>query len=153
MTTKNFVVKGGLTTGNIVLDAASGNITGVGNANLGNLTTSNYFAGTLTTAAQPNITSVGTLSNLTSNGTINFTSASNVSLGAVGNLKITGGTANYVLQTDGAGNLTWVAQSGGGSGNAAGSNTQVQFNDGNSFAGNAGLTFNKIETSLSKREE
>jgi len=32
--------------------------------------------------------------------------------------------------------------------NAAGSNTQIQFNDGNSFAGNAGLTFNKTTTTL-----
>jgi hypothetical protein len=30
-------------------------------------------------------------------------------LGAVGNVKITGGTANYILNTDGAGNLSWVA--------------------------------------------
>jgi hypothetical protein len=42
----------------------TGNIRG-GNANLGNLATANYFTGTLTTAAQPNITSVGTLTGLT----------------------------------------------------------------------------------------
>ena len=120
MTTKNFTVKNGLTTGNIVLDAASSNatvgnligpqangnsnvnipaangninltvggnanilvVTGTGvnvagtlntgtgnitsgNANLGNLVIANYYQGTLTTAAQPNITSVGTLVNLT----------------------------------------------------------------------------------------
>jgi hypothetical protein len=40
-----------------------GNVTAV-NATLGNLVTSNYFAGVLTTAAQPNITSVGTLTSL-----------------------------------------------------------------------------------------
>lgn len=40
---------------------------------------------------------------------------SKLSLGAVSNVIITGGTANYVLQTDGTGNLSWVAQSGGGS--------------------------------------
>jgi len=60
------------------------------------------------TNAQPNITSVGTLSALTVNGLTN--------LGAVGNLTITGGTANYVLQTNGSGALSWVAQSGGGGG-------------------------------------
>ena len=38
------------------------------NATLGNLVTSNYFAGVLTTAAQPNITSVGTLTSLTVTG-------------------------------------------------------------------------------------
>jgi hypothetical protein len=38
-------------------------------------------------------------------------------LGDVSNVVITGGTANYVLSTDGAGNLSWTAQSGGGNGN------------------------------------
>ena len=38
-------------------------------------------------------------------------------LGDVGNVIITGGTANYVLSTDGAGNLSWTAQSGGGNSN------------------------------------
>ena len=92
--------------GSALSSLTGGNVTGqVANA---------LIAGTVYTAAQPNITSVGTLTGLTSNGTVNFTNASNVSLGAVGNLKITGGTANYVLQTDGAGNLSWVAQSGSG---------------------------------------
>jgi len=36
----------------------------------------------------------------------------------------------------------------GGNGTPGGSNTQVQFNDGNTFAGNAGLTFNKTNTTL-----
>jgi hypothetical protein len=58
-------------------------------------------------AAQPNITSIGTLTTLTVSG--------NTSLGLVGNVKITGGTSGYVLSTDGAGNLSWVAQTGGGS--------------------------------------
>jgi hypothetical protein len=35
-----------------------------------------------------------------------------------------------------------------GGGTPGGSNTQVQFNDGNTFAGNAGLTFNKTTTTL-----
>jgi hypothetical protein len=67
VTTKNFVVKNGLTTGSITLDATSGNISG---ANL----------------------SVTGVSNL----------------GAVGNVKITGGSANYVVTTDGAGNLSFT---------------------------------------------
>jgi len=40
------------------------------NANLGNLTTCNYFTGTLTTNAQPNITSTGTLTSLAVTGNI-----------------------------------------------------------------------------------
>jgi hypothetical protein len=98
VTTKNFVVKNGLTTGNILLDASSSNIT----ANV-------------------------VVANLSVPSTAN--------LGAVGNITITGGTANYVLSTDGAGNLSWVEQSGGGSsGNAAftfdrftGNGVQTQF--------------------------
>jgi hypothetical protein len=95
----------------------TGNITS-GNANLGNLVTANYFSGnlygtantalTVTSSAQPNITSLGTLANLTVAGPAN--------LGAVGNVIITGGSANYYLKTDGAGNLTWSAVSGGGGG-------------------------------------
>jgi len=64
--------------------------------------------GTVTTTAQPNITSVGTLTSLSVTGNTAFSGA-NVSLGSVSNIKITGGTANFVLQTDGAGTLSWVA--------------------------------------------
>jgi hypothetical protein len=110
----------------------TGNITS-GNADLGNLVTANYFsgngslltgitsssattAGTVTTNAQPNITSVGSLSGLTvsnATGIVDFTTTANVTLGNVSNLHITGGTANYVLSTNGSGTLSWVAQSGG----------------------------------------
>ena len=68
----------------------SGNLTSL-NANLGNLATANYV----------------NVATLTANTTVNFTSASNVSLGPVGNIHITGGSNGQVLQTDGAGNLTW----------------------------------------------
>ena len=64
-------VSGNLTAGNVgaTVGAFTGNVSAL-NANLGNLTTSNYYAGTLTTAAQPNITSVGTLTSLGVSGTI-----------------------------------------------------------------------------------
>jgi hypothetical protein len=51
-------------------------------------------------SASGNISITG---NLTVGGTTN--------LGPVGNVKITGGTADYVLKTDGTGNLSWIAQS------------------------------------------
>ena len=103
------------------LITATGNITGgnlitggvlsvTGNATVGNISaTSGVFttvAGSLTTAAQSNITSTGTLSSLSVSGTSN--------LGAVGNVTITGGTNGYVLSTNGSGTLSWVAQSSGG---------------------------------------
>ena len=90
MATKNFVVKNGLTVGTATIDAATGNLT-VNNAALGTLASATTFAGsganltnlpganvsgtvplastagTVTTAAQPNITSTGTLTSLTVN--------------------------------------------------------------------------------------
>jgi hypothetical protein len=80
-------------------------------------------------AAQPNITSVGTLNSLT---------ITNVST-----LHIPGGTNGYVLQTNGNGNLNWTAMSGSGNGNPGGANTQVQFNDSGVFGGDVGFTYNK----------
>ena len=66
-------------------------------------------AGTVTTAAQPNITSVGTLTSLSVSGNVDFYGA-NVSLGNISNLHITGGTNGYFLTTDGSGGLSWAAQ-------------------------------------------
>jgi len=126
LTAGNFIAgtgSGGNLSGANVISAntftATGNIT-AGNANLGNATTANYFignfygtansattAGTVTTAAQPNITSVGTLSGLTSTGTVNLTGASNVALGPVANVHITGGSNGQYLSTDGSGTLSW----------------------------------------------
>jgi hypothetical protein len=70
------IVNSSLTSvGTLTALSVTGNISG-GNANLGNLATANFFAGTLTTAAQPNITSVGTLTSLSVTGNV---SAGNVS--------------------------------------------------------------------------
>jgi hypothetical protein len=91
------------------------------------------------------ITSTGTL---TSQGNINFNSVPNVSLGTVSNIHIGGGVAGYVLRTDGAGNLSWVAGGGGGNGTPGGNTTQVQFNDNGSFAGVANFAFNQYSNTL-----
>ena len=81
-------------------------------------------------------------------GIVNFTNTANVTLGNVSNLHISGGTAGYYLQTDGAGALSWAAGGGGGNGSPGGVNTYIQFNDGGAFGGNAGLVFNKTTTTL-----
>jgi hypothetical protein len=73
----------------------------------------------------------------------------NLSLGSVANLKILGGTNGYVLQTDGAGNLTWAAGGGGGNGSPGGSNTQIQFNDDELFGGDVNFTYNKTTDTMS----
>jgi len=146
-----------LVSANFVTTAANGNILMSGTLSQisgANLISGTYLTGTLTTAAQPNITSAGSLSGLTvsnATGIVNFTTTANVTLGAVANLHISGGTSGYVLQTDGSGTLSWVAQSGGGGGGSPGGlDTYVQFNDGGTtFGGNAQLTYNKTTNLLS----
>jgi len=102
------------------LDLAGSNISSVANiTSTGNITTSgnisaSYFlgngsqltgivsapGGSNTQLQYNNNGSFGGISTVTFNG-------SNISLGAVGNGKITGGSANQYVQTDGAGNLTF----------------------------------------------
>ena len=79
--TGNFIRQSGATLLSPNIDSATGtslsltgnvsanNVISI-NANLGNLAVANYFAGILTTAIQPNITSLGTLANLTVTGNI-----------------------------------------------------------------------------------
>ena len=85
-----------------------GNISAT-NANLGNLATANYVAGTLTTATQPNITSVGTLSSLVVSGNVqsNATVLANTVQAVSGDVTISGqGTnANVMLVAKGTGTV------------------------------------------------
>jgi hypothetical protein len=83
-----------------------------------------------------------TVPSIKSNTIANFQGASNVNLGSVANLHISGGIDGYVLQTDGAGNLSWSAGGGSGNGTPGGSNTQVQFNNNGTFGASAYLTYN-----------
>jgi len=103
----------------------TGNIS-AGNANLGNLTTSNYFHGVFdsTSSSQPNITSVGTLGNLSV--------TSNISAGNV--------LTDHLLYANGA---AWDI-----GGIPAGGNTQIQFNDNGEFGATANLTFNSVTNTL-----
>jgi hypothetical protein len=55
---------------------------------------------------------------------------------------------NNVTITSGSNGQVTIASTGGGDGSAAGSDTQVQFNDGGSFGGDSGLVFNKTTNTL-----
>jgi hypothetical protein len=152
--TANYFIGNGVYISNIAGANVSGTVANATYATSAGSTGSATTAGTVTTAAQPNITSVGSLTGLTvsnSTGIVDFTTTANVTLGAIANLHISGGTSGYVLQTDGTGNLSWTAQTGGGggSGTPGGANTQLQFNDAGSFGGSAALTFNKTTNALS----
>lgn len=77
-------------------------------------------------------------------GNINTSGSPNINLGTLANIHISGGTNGYVLTTDGTGNLSWAAGGGGGGGNGTpgGSNTQIQYNSSDNFAGSPYFTFN-----------
>ena len=95
--------------------------------------------------------------NVTVNGSINanlgnvivenLTVEGQSNLGPVGNVTISGGSNNYVLRTDGTGNLTW-ANIQSEIANAGGLNTYVQFNNDGLFGGSANYTFNKDTNTL-----
>jgi hypothetical protein len=70
----------------------------------------------------------------------------NLTLGTSANVKLTGGTNGYFLQTDGTGNLTWNAGvSAAGNGIPGGANSQIQFNDGTgNFGGVVGFTHDVV---------
>ena len=127
---------GNLSTGGTLSVTGNGNLGNVGaaagvftsnvtagNVNAGNLLTANFVTGTLTTAAQPNITSVGTLGNLSVTSNI-----------TAGNVK----TDNLLY----ANGNPWDLSDPGGS------NTQIQFNDDESFGGSAAFTFNKSSNAV-----
>ena len=113
-TANTLSLTGNISAGNIIAGAGSGgNITGA------NLVSANYFTGTLTTASQPNITSVGTLTSLSVTGNV-----------AAGNI-----LTDHLLYANGT---AWDM----GGTVPAGSNTQIQFNNGNAnFGASANLTF------------
>jgi hypothetical protein len=97
-------------------------------------------AGTVTTNAQPNITSTGTLANLTVRGPTD--------LGSVANLKITGtAVAGQTLVNDGTGNLVWgflIEPA------VAGPNLAVQYKTagGTILAGSSNFLFNDVTNVL-----
>jgi plasmid maintenance system antidote protein VapI len=101
VTANFFTGNGSLLTG---ISASTAN--SVAGSNVSGQVANALVAGTVYTNAQPNITSVGTLSSLTVSGV--------TTLGNVGNVKITGGANGQYLKTDGTGNLTWAASAGGG---------------------------------------
>jgi len=135
-------VSGSNVVGEVAYAAVANSVSG---ANVSGVVANATVSGTVYTNAQPNITSVGTLTSLlvTGNITGNYiigngsqltglpagytdsnvesylpTYTGNLSPGNItissDNLKLTGGTANYVLSTDGTGNLSWAAQASGG---------------------------------------
>jgi hypothetical protein len=145
--------------GNLVSLNVDGTITGLANLNISdNISATSLNLASEIAATNGTFTNKVTIgSNLTVNtsailrvvGNVNTAGSANINLGTVSNIHISGGTNGYVLATDGLGNLSWVAQSGGGgNGNPGGTNTQVQFNNNDTFGGSPFLTYNDFTRTL-----
>jgi hypothetical protein len=114
--TANLTVSANANIGNIGtggLITATGNIDG-GNLNTGGVVsaTGNITGANIITGGIVSATGNATVGNITTTGLANVgsltvTGVSN--LGPISNVTITGGSANYLLQTNGSGALTWVA--------------------------------------------
>jgi len=78
--------------------------------------------------------------------TTNITTTGIANLNAIGNVKISGGTAGQVLSTDGAGNLTFVTTATSGSIFNGTSNVAIPVANGNVIAAVAGTTILTITT-------
>ena len=63
-----------------------------------------------------------------------------LALGDAGNVSIGGGSAGYILSTDGSGDLQWVPSTG----SPGGANNQIQFNQNGTFSGNTNFTYNHV---------
>jgi hypothetical protein len=95
----NLFVGSGANLTNIPAANISGTVANATYAVNANAANASLVAATVTDSSQPNITSVGTLASITVSGVSD--------LGAVGNVKITGGSNGQALVTDGAGNLSF----------------------------------------------
>jgi hypothetical protein len=112
----------------------------IGNLNIANMTVSQILNGTTVVAALSdsditmtangvsNIVVVSAGNGVTIDGNLNL--ASGKLNTDVAQLAILGGSNNQFLRTDGNGNITWTTAGAG----AAGSNTEIQFNDNGNLA-------------------
>jgi hypothetical protein len=114
------------------------------------------LTGTISTAAQTNITSLGTLTSLSvtgsagfSGGTVTFnpTSTYKVIMGNVGNVQISGGSSGQALITDGSSNLNWYTiptpVSGGGT-----AGQLAIYTSATNLAANSKVTFDNANLSV-----
>ena len=95
---------GNVTAGNL---STGGVLTATGNISGGNIST----AGALSVTGNANVGNLGAATGVftTAVNTVDITSNGIANLGTIANVKISGGTTGQIIQTDGAGNLSFVA--------------------------------------------
>lgn len=156
---------GNITGGNINTNGqvvASGNVSGgnlstVGNVSannissqgaitaVGNVSGENIYGGNLYLTGSADITGSANISNISITGNSISSDSGVIELGSNANVSITGGSADYILSTDGTGNLVWIAGNSivGALGNLTINNTTI----GSSLA-NANITLEPTGTGL-----
>ena len=144
------------------LKGEGGNISNITAGNITGQVANSLVAGTVYTNAQPNITSVGTLSSvaITGNatagnvyansgtigaslltGTLTTAAQPNItSVGTLSSLTVSGNISAGGVKTD---NLYYANGNAWDLSDPGGGNTAIQFNDDESFGGSAAFTFNK----------
>ena len=138
----NFIgetIPASLTSGKVLYVVGYRYVGKIGVTDLGSNTTIGNLSFIDTTISSLNANAVQIQNGLVVVGNVNANTSANISLGSVSNIHIDGGTSGYVLTTDGLGNLSWAAGSGGGS--PGGNTTQIQFNNAGAFDGSANLAF------------
>jgi hypothetical protein len=133
----------------------TGEILGSGNINIGGniqannqtLTTSSR-AGRVTVAPDP-LANGNTSFTVAPAGNLNFSGAnyvfqSNLTISALQNLRIPGGSGEQFLTTDGNGSLSWAVPQGQGNGVVGGGVQALQVNNGYGFGGDVGNLYANI---------
>jgi hypothetical protein len=152
------IVLGGVGIGGAVHAASTGNFASTLTAENGltvsaggaTITGNSSITGTLSVSANFTVRSASELRfNETSNDNyIAFKSPGNLTVNTVYQLPAIDGSSGQVLSTNGAGALSWVAQSGGGGGGSTnppgGSTGAVQFNNNGTFGGVPSLNYDQL---------
>lgn len=156
---------GNITGGNINTNGqvvASGNVSGGNLSTVGNVSANNIssqgeitaagnvsgetiYGGNLYLTGSADITGSANISNISITGNSILADSGVIELGSNANVSITGGSADYILSTDGTGNLVWIAGNSivGALGNLTINNTTI----GSSLA-NANITLEPTGTGL-----
>jgi hypothetical protein len=124
----NLAVTGDVSAADIIV---TGEISATGNVTGGNVVTAGDILGNnLSLSGTADITGTANIANVNIAGNSISADSGVLELGSNANVSITGGSADYVLSTDGSGNLTWIAGSEivGALGNLAISNTTILAN-------------------------
>ena len=132
-------------------NASANNLTLTNTANIGaniNVTGNSRVSGNSTVTGNLAVNGSSAINgNLSVVGNVTFT-GTNISLGPINRVKVSGGSLGFLISTDGTGNLSFTDPDSLAA-QPAGADTQIQFNDNGTMFANAGFTFNRLSGNFS----